>query len=220
MKPRADLIIDLIHRAPFGVLATHSRIAEGFPFATALPFAPDEAHRPWLLISGLAEHTRNLLADPRASLLVLDSPEGDVLTGARATLVGRVLPAEPTPAQAARYLRYHPQAADYLTLGDFRWFRMEVERVRAIAGFGVMGWVGAETLGAVAVLAADDEATVLATAPAVAADAELLGVDRFGADLRRGGRRLRLAFAGAPVAPEQAGAALEQALAATGEPHP
>ncbi|MBI4757274.1 MAG: pyridoxamine 5'-phosphate oxidase family protein [Betaproteobacteria bacterium] len=218
MKPRADLIIDLIHRAPFGVLATHSRVAEGFPFATALPFAPDEAHRPMLLISGLAEHTRNLLADPRASLLVLDSPEGDVLTGARATLVGRVLPAEPTPAQAQRYLRYHPQAADYLTLGDFRWFRLEVERVRAIAGFGAMGWVGAETLGAVAVLGAEDEAAVMTATPALPPDMELLGVDRFGVDLKQVGRRLRLPFAGAPVAADALAAALREALADRAEP--
>lgn len=123
-------------------LGTHSVSAGGYPFVSSLPYVLDEACRPLFLVSGLAEHTRNLLADPRASLLVLEG-EGGRLDQARVTLLGRVLPVVPGEALRARYLRYRPDAADYLALGDFRFFRMEPERARFIGGFGRMGWIDA-----------------------------------------------------------------------------
>ena len=123
-------------------LGTHSAAAEGYPFVSSLPYGLDEACRPLFLVSGLAEHTRNLRADPRASLLVLEG-EGGRLDQARVTLLGPVFPVVLDQGTCARYLRYRPEAADYLALGDFRFFRMEPERARFIGGFGRMGWIDA-----------------------------------------------------------------------------
>ena len=60
----------LVHVARTGALSTLSRRHPGHPFGSVMPYAPDERGRPLVLISGMAMHTRNLEADPRAGLLV------------------------------------------------------------------------------------------------------------------------------------------------------
>ena len=64
----------LVHLAPSGTLGTLSRRHPGHPFVSVMPYAPDDRGRPLVLISGLAMHTQNLDADPRASLLASGTP--------------------------------------------------------------------------------------------------------------------------------------------------
>jgi hypothetical protein len=205
--------VNLLHAVPSGALATLARDPAGYPFATVLPFVPDAAHRPLFLISALAEHTKNLLADPRASLLVADpAAAGDVQSGARMTLVGDVLPVEAEAALIARYLRYQPEAEQYLALGDFRLFRLQPKRVRLIAGFGRMGWLEGEDWLAGAELPAELEQQALAKLQdSLPDDAALLGLDCYGLDLCRAGLRVRLPFA-QPVAPDEVAAAARSLL--------
>jgi hypothetical protein len=40
-----------------------------------------------------------------------------------------------------------PRAADYLALGDFSFWRLEVEEARLIAGFGEIRWLDGAALG-------------------------------------------------------------------------
>lgn len=189
--------LHLLHQANVGTLATNARQPQGYPYPTVLPFAPDARHRPTLLVSGLAEHTRNLHADPRAGFLIVHAVDGDVLEGQRATLVGVFEPVEAAPALVARYLRYHPAAERYLALGDFAFWTMSIERLRYIGGFGAMGWVDGSELDALAPLASDEEASLIhffEHHPRRAANVELAGVDRYGADLRMDGARTRFVF--------------------------
>ena len=104
MPPHLETLIDLLHASGEAALATHSQTMPGYPFATAVPFATDEHHRPIFLLSRLAEHTQNLLADNRASFLVARSlGQGEM---ARHTLVGHVLPiGRPPPGDGSRALR-------------------------------------------------------------------------------------------------------------------
>jgi hypothetical protein len=132
------------------------------------------------LLSGLAEHTRNLLADSRASFLVADG-EGSPLQQARLTLVGTVKPISLSEAAVARYLRYSPESSDYLVLGDFRFFRMEPEKVRYIGGFARMGWADAAMPAAVIDVAAEQE-LVLALERLAPVGVSLLGLDFEGLD--------------------------------------
>ena len=83
----------LVERARTGALSTHSRQQPGYPFGSVAPYAPDERGRPVFLISGLALHTKNLEADPRASLLIapVEAIE-DPLAVARVTLLGEAAP--------------------------------------------------------------------------------------------------------------------------------
>jgi heme iron utilization protein len=180
----------------------------GYPYATVLPFALDERHRPLFLISALAEHTKNLLADPRASFVVHLDVDGSVLAGPRATLLGKVARFSPSDRLVARYLRYQPDAQQYLALNDFAFFRFEIQRLRAIAGFGAMGWIEAETLQSTAWLSLEDEEALLREASPAAGAANLLGVDPYGFDVRRNSARERHMFPDGPLQHD----AIKQAL--------
>lgn len=196
MKPSLDTVIHLLHCASSGTMATHSAQMPGYPFATALPFATDEGHQPVFLVSSLAEHTKNLAADGRASLMVCKADAGNVLTGARMTLVGDAERIDASPELVARYLRYQPDAEQYLALDDFAFFRMTPKRVRYIAGFGQMGWVEEAEWGQAAILPLADEAACLRElAGTHAPGIRLLGLDCYGIDIEQQGKRDRLRLA-------------------------
>ncbi|WP_323119430.1 HugZ family pyridoxamine 5'-phosphate oxidase [Burkholderia alba] len=222
MNIPADLPLHLLHRNGLGTLATHARSPEGFPYPTVMPFALDARHRPVILVSGLAEHTRNLAADPRAGFLVVDEPdsvasggaepEGGVLNAARVTLVGRFERIDDDPSLTQRYLRYHPDAARYVALGDFSFWALVCQRMRYIGGFGQMGWLDADALDPLPPLSFDEEQALWAAAdrpPLHRAGLALLGVDRYGADWRRDGRRVRTPFDAPKTDPAAVAAALQ-----------
>ena len=191
--------LHLLHRVSEGTLATHSREPRGFPYPTALPFAPTARHLPMLLISHLAEHTRNLHADARAGFLVAHTEDGGVLEGQRLTMLGSFAPAAPDESGelARRYLRYHPDAARYLELGDFSFWVMSVERMRYIGGFGAMGWLAGDALDSLPPLSAAEESSLCEYAdarPDCAENFRLLGIDRYGCDLLLAGTRNRFTF--------------------------
>jgi heme iron utilization protein len=191
--------LHLLHRVSEGTLATLSREPRGFPYPTALPFALTASHVPMVLISHLAEHTRNLHADARAGFLVAHAADGGVLEGARLTMLGSFAPAAPETSGelARRYLRYHPDAERYLQLGDFSFWVMSLERMRYIGGFGAMGWLAGDALDPLAPLSAGEETALCEEFDAFRGRAEnlrLLGVDRYGCDLLLAGIRNRFTF--------------------------
>jgi putative heme iron utilization protein len=144
-----------------GVLSTCSAEPEqrGWPFASVVPFALAADGAPFVLISALAEHTRNLQADPRAALFVDEgiAQGSDPQAGWRLTVQVRARPLEPEglaldAARAleraeleARYAERVPRASEYRKL-DFHYWRLEPVRARWIAGFGRMGWLAGSEL--------------------------------------------------------------------------
>lgn len=103
-----------------------------------------DEHRPTFLISELAEHTKNLRADPRASLMVSQSDGSDPLALGRLTALGPVaLVPEGKALERAKaaYLAVHPDARHYCDFSDFNFWQLDVQRVRYIGGFGRMSWV-------------------------------------------------------------------------------
>jgi putative heme iron utilization protein len=141
----------LLAQERIGVLATLSVRASGWPFASLVAYALTAHGEPLLLLSDLAEHTRNLQVDRRGSLLVHDTsvtgPE-DSLAAARITLLGTVEPiATDTRTDArTRYLERHPGASDYMALADFRLYVLRVTEARPIGGFGAMAWLSGDAL--------------------------------------------------------------------------
>ena len=191
--------LHLLHQVPHGTLATHSRDPRGFPYPTALPFAPTARHVPMILVSHLAEHTRNLQADGRAGFLVAHPAGDSILDGQRLTMLGSFSPvtADEADTLTRRYLRYHPDAARYLELGDFTFWIMSLERMRYIGGFGAMGWLDATALDPLEPLSEQNEHRLLelfADSPARPAELELMGIDKYGCDLRTPGARNRFTF--------------------------
>jgi hypothetical protein len=191
--------LHLLHQAANGTLATHSREPHGYPYPTALPFAPTSTHVPMVLISHLAEHTRNLQSDARAGFLVTHSASDAILEGQRLTLLGSFsqAPADFVTEMSRRYLRYHPDAARYLELGDFTIWVMSVERMRYIGGFGAMGWLNGTDLDELEAISEENELELLelfADSALRPSTLELIGVDRYGCDLRSSGVRNRFTF--------------------------
>ena len=215
IKIHLDTVIPLLHKTNYGVLATQSTQLPGYPFVSILPFILDERHRPVFHISGLAEHTKNLMADRRASFLVA-SPDGhNVLTGARLTLVGDVQRFVASQELVARYLRYQPDAKQYLDLGDFAFFRLMPKRARYVAGFGEMGWMEQVEWANGAVLPLSDEVKFYCELIEVLPiGIRLLGLDCYGVDIEHHGERERQQFPNAPVAVENVGEVIKGFLAA------
>lgn len=211
MLSRLELLIDLLHSVQEAALATHSTTLEGFPFASAVPFVTDEHHRPILLISGLAEHSRNLAANPRASLMIAKGlGEGEM---ARVSLMGELSPIDADPLLVARYLRYHPHAERFLQLGDFRFHRFELARVLTVGGFAKASWLEGSRLIEAPVISLADEAALLAQHEQDASkDCQLRGIDAFGADAILDGKSERIRFTAGPVTKEAWLPTLNQAL--------
>jgi putative heme iron utilization protein len=185
----------------------------GAPYVSLAMVALDHDATPLLYLSDLADHTRNLKADPRVSLLFDGTLESAIpLAGERATLQGR---AEPTgdPRLLARYTARHPDTAGYTGFRDFNLYRVEIERAHLVAGFGRIHWIAGEAVrpgsGAAGPLLAQ-EREVVAHMNAEHADAIQLyaarllgragsgwvmtGIDPDGCDLRRGSETGRLWF--------------------------
>ncbi len=131
---------NLLAGGDFVALATQSARHEGFPFVSHAPFARDGAGRVLMLLSRLAEHSRNLGSDPRVSLMATRAG-ADSQAQPRVSLIGELHGTSPSPAEQDRYLRYHPEADTYLGFGDFGFYRLEVLRVRLIGGFARAGWI-------------------------------------------------------------------------------
>ena len=136
----------LVYLGRIGSLSTHSRKQPGFPFGSVMPYGLDDHGRPIFLISTMAMHTQNLLADARASLLVTQTEAGgDPLGASRVTLVGNVAQIPESEVAEARglYLERYANSKYWVDFEDFAFYRMEIVDVYYVGGFGVMGWVAA-----------------------------------------------------------------------------
>lgn len=235
MPSHAERCRTLVVRARHGTLCTLAREPQGFPFGSLVALACDAAGRPLLLLSALAEHTRNLHASPEASILVTAVTGGtaDPLAHPRATLIGTCTKiGDEADARAASdtFLAAHPSAATYASFKDFAMYRLEPAGVRYVGGFGRMSWVGPEQYAAAepdplaphetAILQHmndDHHDAVLAYARALAGipdatRALMTAIDRYGFDVLAvtsdGERRARVAFADDVTSPDGARRAL------------
>lgn len=130
----------LIAAADRAVLATSQA---GWPYASLVLPALDAGGTPLLLLSDLAEHAKNLKADPRCSLLFDGTARlEDPLTGPRVTVMGEARPIAGADL-LARFVARHPSAGLYAGFGDFRLYRMTVTRAHLVAGFGRIHWIEA-----------------------------------------------------------------------------
>ena len=211
-----------------GALATSLR---GAPYASLVLAAADLDASPLLLLSDLAQHSRNIAFEPRVSLL-LDATEGhpDPLAGPRLTVLGRAEAVEDRRL-LARFTGRHPSASLYASFADFRLYRVAVDRAHLVAGFGRIEWIEADEL-----LFAPDtralatvEPAILAQINEIHADAiavyvqrvlgragsgwRMTGIDPEGVDLRCADDTARLDFPSPMLTPEGARTALARLVA-------
>lgn len=126
-------------------LSTMSRKHPGYPFGSLMPYGLTEAGEPTFLISSMAMHTRNVLKDPHATLLITQATDSPNPLGAgRISLMGQVHLVEGENAireVATNYLKRNPSAQNWMHFGDFKFFQLELIDVYFVGGFGVMGWI-------------------------------------------------------------------------------
>jgi putative heme iron utilization protein len=216
-----------------GDLANHPG---GPPYVSLVAVACDLDASPLLLLSDLAQHSRNIAADPRLSLLfdgghAQNSQNADPLAEPRLSLLGAAARCD-DPRLLARFAARHPSAAAYSGFGDFHLYRVTIGRGHLVAGFGRISWAEPAELrfAADASILAAAEAEIVAHMNADHADAVALfaahllrragtgwrmtGIDPEGVDLYRpagdGGETARLDFAAPVLDP----AAARQALIA------
>jgi heme iron utilization protein len=136
----------LLRKSTIGCLAT-LQDPDGGPYASLITVAPATDGSPLFLISTLAWHTRNLLADPRASILVSETAaSGDPLDLGRVSLIGAAEKVDPAAA-SPRFLARHPSASFYAGFGDFSFWRLRVDAAHYVGGFGrIITFSGAEFL--------------------------------------------------------------------------
>jgi putative heme iron utilization protein len=146
-KERVEAVRRLLFEERHGTLSTTSTKPEGHPFGSIVPFAQAAGGQPLLLLSSLAQHTRNLQADARACLLVAQGGADDPLQAPRAALIGRAAALGGAEAEdgRARFLKRHPRAAPYFAL-DFGLWRLDVVEVRFVGGFAQAAWISAADL--------------------------------------------------------------------------
>ncbi|TAI62170.1 DUF2470 domain-containing protein [Bradyrhizobium sp. Leo170] len=219
MQPTADfdparLARSLLRRSRQGALATLMP-KTGDPYCSLVNVASHPDGSPILLLSRLAVHTRNLLADPRVSLMLDERAEGDPLEGSRIMLAGRAEQAEGDAAALLRrrYLAAHPSAEAFVEFKDFSFFRIAPSATHLVAGFGRIvdlrpeqfltdlagteGWLEAEAEAVEHMNKAHrDPMDLYATRllGAESADWRCTGCDPEGMDMQAGKRTLRLEF--------------------------
>jgi heme iron utilization protein len=132
-----NLAKSLLRRRRQGALAT-LMAASCDPYCSLINVASHPDGSPILLISRLAVHTKNIMADPRVSLMLDERAAGDPLEGARIMLAGRAEEVSQDGAAMARrrYLNAHPAAAAFADFKDFSFFRIRPSGAHLVAGFG------------------------------------------------------------------------------------
>ena len=207
MSAKAHAARTLFLKEGFGVLSTISLDVPGYPFGSIVPYCVDELCRPLIYISHIAQHTRNILTDPRVSLTVIErkTDSDDVQAHGRVTCIANARRIRDQESEAQeRYFRYFPSARQYEQTHDFAFFRLELVRVRFIGGFGQIYWVEPDEFATKNPFSFQQESRIIGHMNKDHAEAlrhysggspsVMTGIDAEGFDLLVSGRKLRVEF--------------------------
>lgn len=132
----------LLLRERYGILSTHSVEMAGYPFGSVTPYVFDRRGQVVILIANLAQHFKNITANPKVALTVLEGGNPAVQEKGRLTCLADAVRIESQDQDTReRYGRYFPETRDYEKTLGFMFFRLEAVRVRFIGGFGNINWI-------------------------------------------------------------------------------
>ena len=129
----------------YGALCTLSKKFDGHPFGSITPYLVDHDGSLLILISTLAEHTKNIQHDSRVSLITHDRDDAHIQSQGRVTVVGTAQKIAEKDQTGMRYLRYFPDAENYFAMHDFSFYRILPISLRYIGGFGKIHWLAADS---------------------------------------------------------------------------
>ncbi len=132
---------ELFNAMSSGVLSTLSVRLDGFPFGSVVPYSLDDQGLAVILVSTIAQHTKNIIADNRCSITIVND-EDDVQANGRLCIIGnmeKVADHEITVKE--RYYRSFPKSKSYHETHDFHFYRLNPIDIRYIGGFGAIHWL-------------------------------------------------------------------------------
>ena len=136
----------LLRSQELGVLSTHSKSMPGYPFGSVTTYVSTQNGEPIFYISDLAQHTKNILQNGKASFTVFSGDENDANAGSRLSVVGTASRVDDNLRTRIeqRFFAAYPTSRKYKEMHDFDFFILKCERVRYIGGFGEIYWFGQE----------------------------------------------------------------------------
>jgi putative heme iron utilization protein len=210
MSDKARTARALLNRESVGVLSTHSVDVEGYPFGSIAPYVLGYGGEPVILISDLAQHTRNINRDQRVSLTVFDRSADDPQASGRLTWLGDAEPLDHSDAETRlRYSRHFPSTDAYFETHGFFFYRIRLRRARFIGGFGQIYWLEPDAMlssnpfreseGRIVEHMNQDHTPALshyctALKGINAQDVVMTGIDGEGFDMSADGRKVRIEF--------------------------
>jgi putative heme iron utilization protein len=210
----------LLNHQSFGILSTHSIDVPGYPFGSIAPYTLNYDGEPIILISTIAQHTRNIKENNKVSLTVFDPHADDPQAASRLTWIGDAESIDPSDADSRdRYVRYFPSAESYFQTHDFSFYRISLRRARFIGGFGEIYWIEPDALlarnpfretekGIVDHMNQDHQKALIHYCKVLknveAGVVTMTGIDSEGFDMLAGKRKLRIDFDSPISTPEDA----------------
>ncbi|MDP8079799.1 HugZ family protein [Phocoenobacter skyensis] len=136
-----------------GELSTISREESksvGYPMGSVAPFIIDHTGCPVIYTATVAERTKNIVANSKASLFMREVRRNHrIETGWRLGVMGDLLEIddnEDLMRVRRSYFRHYPKAAMYENFHEFKFYRLNVKMARVILGFGRIAWVEGDVL--------------------------------------------------------------------------
>ena len=125
--------------------STMSKKFEGYPFGSFTTFTTDRNRTVIIYASRLAQHTKNLLHNSKASLTVYNlKNNGDQQDSQRLTLLGDLVLAADQDDCKERFSLFLPHSVNYHKMHDFSFYKLLINQARWIGGFGQIAWLKPE----------------------------------------------------------------------------
>lgn len=145
----ASMVMTMTTDEPMHTLVREVKIAslstdyKGTPFGSLVAYSVDSKGRPYIFVSDMAVHTKNIKKNSKVSLMIYKEDKEDLFNSARITFVGKMVKVDDKEREVLKkeYLERHPSAEQFIDFGDFNFYRLEAERIHCIGGFGDIGWL-------------------------------------------------------------------------------
>jgi len=133
-----------MRRSRAGILSTHSVAEDGYPYGTLTRYVLTVDRQPAIRLQAIAQHTRNILSNPRVCLTVAEEYRGLARYHARVTLIGDAVkvPAKRLKQVMDEYYQTFGESDD--GAAGFLYYWIDPVRVRYSSDRGEAFWIEAE----------------------------------------------------------------------------
>ena len=136
--------VRLFRSSDTAVLSTISKSSDSYPFGSFVTFASSTHRELVIYASDIAEHTKNILHDPRACATIFSAAtDGDKQTSERLSLIGDLVKVETDDQKSyeSRFIKFLPESKEYSRMHGFNFYKLNINKARWIGGFGQIGWL-------------------------------------------------------------------------------